>query len=80
MELIVSQIWIGLEVDKTLEQRIESATSIGQRVLNGDGLGTYDLKPGDAIWFSATTHEVENMGLTAWRAAIAEFKAFERRD
>lgn len=37
----------------------------------------YDLEPGDAVWFAAAAHEVENVGPKAWRAAIVEFKAAE---
>lgn len=41
---------------------------------------TYELEPGDAIWFQAVAHEVENVGRSPWRAAIVEFKAVEGRD
>lgn len=40
----------------------------------------YELEPGDALWFPASAHEVENLGRDAWRAAVVEFKAAERRD
>lgn len=41
---------------------------------------TYDIEPGDALWFPAGAHEVENVGPNAWRAAVVESKAAERRD
>lgn len=41
---------------------------------------TYELEPGDALWFQAMAHEVENVGPRAWRAAIVEFKPAERRE
>jgi uncharacterized protein len=41
---------------------------------------TYELEPGDAMWFQALTHEVENVGPGVWRASIVEFKPAEGRD
>jgi quercetin dioxygenase-like cupin family protein len=41
---------------------------------------TYDLEPGDAMWFPALTHEVENVGAGIWRATVVEFKPAEGRD
>lgn len=41
---------------------------------------THEMEPGDSLFFSATAHEVENVGSNEWRAAIVEFKPAERRD
>ena len=41
---------------------------------------TIEVQPGDALWFPAGAHEIENVGPHPWRAAIVEFKPAERRD
>lgn len=39
----------------------------------------YDMDPGDTVWFPSGVHEVENLGPSAWKAALVELKAAERR-
>ncbi len=39
----------------------------------------YELEPGDALWFRAGAHEVENLGPDPWRAALVEMKTAQRR-
>lgn len=41
---------------------------------------TIELEPGDAMWFPALIHEVENVGSGSWRAAIVEVKPAEGRE
>jgi len=40
---------------------------------------TYELEPGDALWFGGGVHEIENIGPREWRAVLVEFRPAERR-